>query len=143
MYTAGSPKNCFSHTTPYSRYVFSSNVCDFILIFFLVFSDEDCVQRLLVFGELSKIVMDFWFHVFRANFFLEKVGKIKELSLYQKKTRKYTLMKSDAFEGKSSGTKELYERHNSSLTQPYTMCSTCFLTPLLWVQMTLSPTSLW
>jgi hypothetical protein len=60
----------------------------------------------MVFGVFSKIVMDFWFYLFRADLFLKKVGKTQKAN---------TSMKSDAFEEKHSRDEELYVRHNSSL----------------------------
>ena len=100
--------------------------------------DEDYKQRFMVLGESSKMAMDVWFY-----FSLKKVGKESTSAVFIRKNEKEYQMKSDAFEKKRSRNKELYVRYNSSVTQPYTRCSTCSLTPLLWVHTTLSPTSLW
>jgi len=45
---AGSPKNCVSHATPYSRYGSSRKRLIIFAYFFLSFSDENCIQRVLI-----------------------------------------------------------------------------------------------
>ena len=102
-------------------------------------SDEDYEQRFLVLGESSKMAMD----TFGFISFWKKRRKNQKAQSLSEKSRKNTKKKSDAFEKKRSGNKQLYVRLNSSMTQPYTRCSTCFLTPLLWVHMTMLPTRLW
>ena len=47
-YRAGSPKNCVSHATPYSRYVSSRKRLIIFAYVFLFLSDEDCIQQVLI-----------------------------------------------------------------------------------------------
>ena len=91
---AGSPKNCVSDATPYSRYVSSRKRLIIFASFFLFFSDKDCVQYFLINSlkvsgihnpKRKKSMNPILTWVY------QKYAKITVRSLYQKKTRKFTI----------------------------------------------------
>ena len=91
---AGSPKNCVSHATSYSRYVSSGKRLIIFAYFFSFFSDEDCIQCLIIRSlkfsgiynpkrKKSIIPILTWIH--------QQYPKGTVCSLYQKKTRNFTI----------------------------------------------------
>ena len=110
-YRAGSPKNCVSHATPYSRYVSSRKRLIIFAYFFLLFCDEDCIECLVIRSlnfsgiynpERKKSINPIltWIHQKYA------IGTV--CSVYQKKTRNFTIIFSYLSEKQHSGNKGVY-----------------------------------
>ena len=91
---AGSPKNCVSHASPYSRYFSSPKRLIIFAYLFLFFSDKDCIQPFLncslnfsgIYNpERKKSINPI------LTWVQQKYAKMDVCSLYQKKTRNFTI----------------------------------------------------